>query len=207
MSTLDVAVVSPSDVARAGLVRLVSNLPGLEVSLELASVARLLALPAGPPLAIVDITGLRSASVHDHLWSVLPRPTRVVLVCRPGVRLSLPDAIRAGVRAMILADDAERDLRTATETAALDSVYISPGLVEAVCGPLSPGRVHLADREINVLHLVASGLSNVMIGERMGVTESTVGTYLKRIRSKLNAANRAELTRRAIELGYVSPRR
>ncbi|MEO3770641.1 response regulator transcription factor [Micromonospora sp. B9E7] len=207
MSTLEVAVVSPSDVARAGLVRLVSNLPGLEVSLELASVARLLALPAGPPLVIVDITGLRSASVHDHLWSVLPRRTRAVLVCRPDVRLSLPDAIRAGVRAMILADDAERDLRTATETAALDSVYISPGLVEAMCGLLSPDRVHLADQEIKALRLVASGLSNVMIGERMGVTESTVGTYLKRIRAKLNAANKAELTRRAIELGYVSPHR
>ncbi|MET8280551.1 response regulator transcription factor [Micromonospora sp. NPDC005174] len=207
MSTLDVAVVSPSDVARAGLVRLVSNLPGLEVSLELASVARLLALPTSPPLAIVDITGLRRASVHGHLWSVLPRRTRVVLVCRPDVRLSLPDALRAGVRAMILADDAERDLRTATETAALDSVYISPGLVEAVCGHLSSNPVRLAEREIKVLRLVASGLSNVMIGEQMGVTESTVGTYLKRIRTKLNAANKAELTRRAIELGYVSPHR
>ncbi|MEU0547349.1 LuxR C-terminal-related transcriptional regulator [Micromonospora sp. NPDC005979] len=207
MSTLDVAVVSPSDVARAGLVRLVSNLPGLQVSLELASVARLVALPSGPPLAIVDITGLRRAPVHDHLWSVLPRQTRVVLVCRPDVRLSLPDAIRAGVRAMILADEAERDLRMATETAALDSVYIGPGLVEAVCGPLSPGPVHLAEREIKALRLVACGLSNVMISERMGVTESTVGTYLKRIRAKLNAANKAELTRRAIELGYVSPHR
>jgi DNA-binding NarL/FixJ family response regulator len=207
VSTLDVAVVSPSDVARAGLVRLVSNLPGLEVSLELASVARLLALSTGPPLAIVDITGLRSASVHGHLWSVLPRRTRVVLVCRPDVRLSLPDALRAGVRAMILADDAERDLRTATDTAALDSVYISPGLVEAVCGPLRADPVRLAEREIKALRLVASGLSNVMIGEEMGVTESTVGTYLKRIRAKLNAANKAELTRRAIELGYVSPHR
>ncbi len=55
------------------------------------------------------------------------------------------------------------------------------------------------------MRLVASGLSHVMIGERMGVTESTVGTYLKRIRAKLNATNKAELTRRAIELGYVSP--
>jgi len=86
VSPLDVAVVSPSDVIRAGLVRLVANLPGLHVSLELASVARLLALTTGPPLAIVDITGLRRPSVHEHLWSVLPRQTRVVLVCRPDVR-------------------------------------------------------------------------------------------------------------------------
>ncbi|GAA2554606.1 response regulator transcription factor [Winogradskya consettensis] len=205
MSTLTIAVVSPSDVTRAGLAALAAGLPDLTVGLELSSITQLAPPPDGPPVAIVDITRLRAGSLNERYWSMLPAGTRTVLVCRPGDPPPLPDAIRAGARALILADATGPDLRLAVEAAALDSIYVSPGLAGDVFGGPPAHAVRLANREIETLRLVADGLTNAMISERLGVTEATTETYIKRVRLKLNAANKADLTARAIKLGYLSP--
>ncbi|GAB2640061.1 response regulator transcription factor [Nocardia goodfellowii] len=68
------------------------------------------------------------------------------------------------------------------------------------------GQGQLGRREIEALQWVARGLTHRQAGRQMGLTEETINTYIKRIRSKLGAHNKAALTRRAIELGYlVSP--
>lgn len=61
----------------------------------------------------------------------------------------------------------------------------------------------LAPREIETLRLIALGLTHTQITTQMGLSHATVNTYAKRIRAKLNVTNKAELTRMAIELGYV----
>ncbi|WP_405160841.1 LuxR C-terminal-related transcriptional regulator [Nocardia sp. NBC_01499] len=66
------------------------------------------------------------------------------------------------------------------------------------------GKGQLGKREIEALRWVARGLTHRQVGRRMGLTEETVNTYIKRIRSKLDAHNKAALTRRAIELGYLA---
>ncbi|GIJ46306.1 hypothetical protein Val02_31920 [Virgisporangium aliadipatigenens] len=63
----------------------------------------------------------------------------------------------------------------------------------------------LAPREVQTLQLIARGLTHAAAARELGLTEATVNTYVKRIRSKLHVGNKAELTRRAIELGYVRP--
>jgi DNA-binding CsgD family transcriptional regulator len=63
--------------------------------------------------------------------------------------------------------------------------------------PLSP-------REREVLHQVARGLTHGQIASMMGISRHTVDTYVKRIRSKLDLANKAELTRAAVLGGYVN---
>lgn len=203
-SGIDVAVVSPSDVVRGGLARMIGELPGLAVRGRFSSTTQLAPPPVGSPLAIVDVTRLRGAALTGSFWSMLPVRTRMVLVCRPGEPPLLPAAIRAGVRALILPDGAEQDLRMAFEAAVVDSVYVCPGLLDAMVGDAREPAVRLAGREIETLRLVAHGLTNPMIGERMGVTEATAETYIKRVRAKLNAANKAELTTRAIELGLLT---
>ena len=52
--------------------------------------------------------------------------------------------------------------------------------------------------------MIPSWVNHSQIANRMGLTEATVNTYAKRIRAKLNAGNKAELTRIAIELGHVA---
>ncbi|RSM62104.1 hypothetical protein DMB66_22730 [Actinoplanes sp. ATCC 53533] len=62
-------------------------------------------------------------------------------------------------------------------------------------------------REIETLRWIASGFTHAQIATRMGLSTTTVDTYAKRIRAKLNVSNKAELTRVAIELGHVVQRR
>ena len=61
----------------------------------------------------------------------------------------------------------------------------------------------LAPRESETLGWLAVGLTHRQIAGHMGLTEATVSTYVKRIRSKLQVGNKAELTRMAIGLGLL----
>jgi DNA-binding NarL/FixJ family response regulator len=61
----------------------------------------------------------------------------------------------------------------------------------------------LAPREAETLRLIAQGLTHRQVARRMGLSESTVSTYVKRIRARLNVGNKAELTRAAVELGLI----
>jgi DNA-binding CsgD family transcriptional regulator len=64
----------------------------------------------------------------------------------------------------------------------------------------------LAPREIETLRWIASGYTQSQIATRMGLSQATVNTYAKRIRHKLKVNNKAELTRMAVEFGYVAAR-
>jgi DNA-binding NarL/FixJ family response regulator len=66
--------------------------------------------------------------------------------------------------------------------------------------------VELTPRETQTLHAVAQCLTHAQAARRLGVTEATVNTYVKRLRAKLNAGNKAELTRIAIERGHMRTR-
>lgn len=67
------------------------------------------------------------------------------------------------------------------------------------------GTVHLTPREVQLLALLASGLSNREIASVMFIAESSAKTYLKRIYRKIDVSNRAQATLRAVELGLVGP--
>ena len=78
-------------------------------------------------------------------------------------------------------------------------------------GGMRSGRAHqaeaerskLAPREVEALGHIAHGLTHAQAATRMGVRESTIDTYIKRIRGKLKVGNKAELTRKAIELSVI----
>lgn len=67
-------------------------------------------------------------------------------------------------------------------------------------GPVEP----LTDRETEVLQLVAAGLSNRGIAERLGVSETTVRTHVSRILGKLEVANRVQAALYALRVGIAS---
>lgn len=63
----------------------------------------------------------------------------------------------------------------------------------------------LSTREHQVLQQIALGLTHHQIGRRLGISQHTVDTYVKRIRAKLGLGNKAELTRAALALGQAEP--
>lgn len=65
-----------------------------------------------------------------------------------------------------------------------------------------PGLDSLSPRELQVLHYIAKGMTHSQISRRLDISHHTVDTYVKRIRAKIGAGNKAELTR-ACMLGQL----
>lgn len=63
----------------------------------------------------------------------------------------------------------------------------------------------LSKREEQVLRQISCGLTHGQVAYRLGISQHTVDTYVKRIRSKLGLGNKAELTRAALVCGFASP--
>ncbi|MEV0279356.1 response regulator transcription factor [Streptomyces sp. NPDC050610] len=119
----------------------------------------------------------------------------------------LLDAIRAGALGCVTGEVDDAELLRAVETVVGGGFHLSPTLAPRLHAELrQPSAAEprsLARRELETLRLLAEGLTHSQIGRRMGLTEATVSTYVKRIRTKLNVGNKADLTRTAIELGLL----
>lgn len=63
----------------------------------------------------------------------------------------------------------------------------------------------LSRREEQVLLQISSGLTHGQVARRLGISENTVDTYVKRIRAKLRLGNKAELTRAALTYEFSAP--
>lgn len=107
----------------------------------------------------------------------------------------------------ILKDEALEDLLTAIDTVRKGGHFFSQKL-----GPLPKshrfeGQPHdgLTEREIEILTLIASGLSTAEIGSKLGRSVKTVETHRTHLGRKLGIRNVADLTRYAIRYGYISP--
>ena len=66
------------------------------------------------------------------------------------------------------------------------------------------GAEHLTGREIEVLELLAEGLPNKAIAERLGISDQTVKFHIGSIIGKLGAANRTDAVRRGVRRGLVA---
>ncbi|NMO53265.1 response regulator transcription factor [Actinoplanes sp. TBRC 11911] len=188
---------------RAGLSRTLSTVPDLDVSQEAPDLASL--DPSRPPTVLVlDLDDRERGRIAEGFWSRLPPLASTVVLCPPNNPVNLPAALRYGVRALLTRESATTELLIAVEAARHGGVHISTSLLTDVF-PESRVTPHLATREVEALRWLVQGLTHGQIGRRMGLSEATVNTYVKRIRAKLGVGNKADLTRRAIELGYIPP--
>jgi DNA-binding NarL/FixJ family response regulator len=96
-------------------------------------------------------------------------------------------------------------LAHAIEGALLGLAVIDPRYLPAPAGPrqLDDGLDPLSEREIEVLELVALGMSNKEIAAELGISESTVKFHLNAILLKLDAGTRTEAAVRATQLGWL----
>jgi DNA-binding NarL/FixJ family response regulator len=126
---------------------------------------------------------------------------RVILVGRPEDRRRLKSRLGEGVEIVAEATTLAEARRISSEDdvdAFVMAATRPSGDEEDV--PLDP----LTAREIEVLSLVADGLSNKAIALRLGISPETVKFHVASISGKLGAANRTEAARRAIERGLVA---
>ncbi|MBE7187535.1 response regulator transcription factor [Jatrophihabitans endophyticus] len=165
-----------------------------------------------PDVALLDLRmpGLDGAQVTAALAQQAPEVPVLVLTTFADDDAVLP-ALRAGAKGYLTKDASGEELLAALRAVAAGRTVLDPGvqarLVELVRGgPISPaatpsdrpepadaGDTGLTRREVDVVRLVAEGLSNQQIARRLVVSEATVKTHLNHVLSKLDVDGRPGL--------------
>lgn len=201
------AVICASPVVRSGLEQVLAQAPGLVVRHCVDSLPTLQACGTVPDLVVIDLYAIRG--VDAAFWAALPSGCRAIALCRPEDPPDLIAALQAGFRAFLTRESDVDELLLAVRIAARGGVHLTAELTRHLVAQTSKDtgdRQPLSRREVETLRWVAAGLTHSQVSQRMSISEATVSAYVKRIRGKLNAGNKADLTRLAIELGYVGGR-
>jgi DNA-binding NarL/FixJ family response regulator len=134
-------------------------------------------------------------------------------VAEPGALALVTDADAAraawaaGARGLLPRDADGADLLAALAAVARGLVVVDAGLADAlvpVHEPLPDALDPLTDREREVLALLAEGLPNKLVADRLGVAERTARYHVAQILAKLGARSRTEAVVRAARLGLVA---
>jgi two-component system NarL family response regulator len=117
----------------------------------------------------------------------------------------------AGACGYLLKANAYDDLRRALTAACQGKSYLCPDVTQAVVGaslfgtglPTDSTRAPLSPREMEVLQLLAEGLTSSQIGKRLFVATTTVDSHRRKIMRKLGIHNVADLTKYAVREGLT----
>jgi two-component system nitrate/nitrite response regulator NarL len=196
---------------RAGVVSSLAAHPDFEVVGEGASAeeAVRLAEELMPDVCLLDIAmpggGLNAAR---EITSGQPQ-TRVVMLTVSEDEDDLLAAMKSGASGYVLKGAAGSELMNVLRTVNAGEVYVAPGLAWGLLREMSRPRSapldELSTREHEVLELVAAGLSNQEIGERLGLAEKTIKHYMTSILGKLRVRSRVEAALLAYREGLAPP--
>lgn len=176
----------------------------------------------------VPMTGL-AAAIEEHLPNVAvvavrendPDPFQaiatakalhpechVLVIADVASVIDLREAVIAGVDSFLLSDATEDDIRDGVHATARGDRVVSPAVAMQLAGswrgegtpsdesPLTP-------RELEVLQLLAEGLTNQEIGTRLDLSSRTIKTHVQNLLSKLDVPDRTGAVARAFRLGLI----
>ena len=139
---------------------------------------------------------------------------RVVILTTFGLDEYVFEAIRSGASGFLVKDTEPEEMIRAIGVVAGGDALLSPGILRRLIdefaahatGPRDGARLEgLTEREREVMALVAAGMSNDEIAERLFVSPATAKTHVSRAMVKLGARDRAQLVVLAYESGLVTP--
>jgi DNA-binding NarL/FixJ family response regulator len=141
--------------------------------------------------------------------------TRVLILTTFGLDTYVYDALRAGASGFMLKDAPPEEITAAVRIVATGEALLAPVITRAVieefvrqrpaAAPTAPPVAELTPREREVLDLLARGLSNPEICERLVISEATAKTHVARILQKLDLRDRVQTVIYAYESGLVTP--
>ena len=200
MSAVRVVVADDQTVVRDGLVTLLKLLPGIDVVAAASDGDEAVRLVAehNPDVLLVDLRMPKCDGVEATRRVRADHPgTEVVVLTTYSDDDSVLSALRAGARGFLTKDaDAEsigRALQAAAAGQSIVDAEVQRRLIEgaATPKPADPADTGLTPREIEVLRLIANGLSNTEIARHLTVSEATVKTHINHLFAKAKVRDRA----------------
>lgn len=181
-------------VVRAGLRAVLDGEPGLQVVAEASSGEEAVELAGREQVDVVlmDLqfgSGIGGAAATAQI-TARPGAPRVLVLTTYDTDADVLAAIEAGATGYLLKDAAPEELAAAVRTAAAGRSALGPTIAERLVDRVRDRGSVLSPREIEVLSLLAEGLSNQEIGRRLFLSQATVKTHLVHIYAKLRVDSR-----------------
>jgi len=213
-SRVRVLIVDDHAIVRKGIRALLSEADGFEVVGEAGSgqEAVLRAQESSPDVILMDVLmpGMDGIEATRLITSRQPNSRILVLTSFAADNKVFP-AIKAGALGYLLKDSSPEELVRAIRQVHRGEPSLHPTiarkLLQEIARPteLQPAPEALTDREMTVLRLIAQGLSNQEIADRIAVSEPTVRTHVSRILGKLHLASRTQAALYAVREGLTDP--
>jgi NarL family two-component system response regulator LiaR len=200
-------------IVRKGLRALLATEPGIAVVGEAQNGQEAIdqALRLKPHVVLMDLVmpGIDGLAAIRHLAERQPETRVLVLTSFDGDEQVLP-AIKAGARGYLLKDSGPEQLVDAIQQVHCGRSALHPAIAHKLLQHLSPSPSRasasdcLTEREIEVLRLVAGGLSNREISNHLDISEATVRTHVSNILGKLELCSRTQAALFALREGLAS---
>lgn len=217
--SISVVIVDDEELVRSGIGLVLEAAGDIEVVGEAAdgSEAVRIVRDMRPDIVLLDVhmptmNGLEAAR---YILDDLTSETRVIMLTTFDRDEYVYTAMKAGASGFLLKSAPPEDLIRSIRLIAAGDTQLAPAvtrrLVEDFVRRPPPGQAlpntfdRLTDREVDVLKLVAEGLSNSEIAGRLYLSEATVKTHINRILTKLQLRGRVQAVVLAYESGLVRP--
>jgi two-component system nitrate/nitrite response regulator NarL len=157
-----------------------------------------------PDVAVLDLR-MPGLSGREVLGEVRRRQLRTrVLMCSAHTEPTIVHAlISGGARGFVTKTAPVAELCRAVGRVASGGIWLSEELAAAFYDQVACGQRAPSERELEVLRLVAEGLTDRGIGEQLHISHETVRTNLKRLQEKLGVAGRPALVATALRRGLI----
>jgi DNA-binding NarL/FixJ family response regulator len=218
--SIRVLLIDDQELVRTGFRMVLADEPGIEVVGEGANGRDAIALAAQlqPDVIVMDVRMpvMDGVEATRRLAAGDGGSHRILVLTTFDADEHVVEALRAGASGFLLKDVTPTEFVNAVRVVAAGNALIAPSVTRRLLARFARLSVpadetyaasisQLTEREREVLRLVAQGLSNREIAERLTLAEPTVKTHVSHLLIKLDLRDRAQLVMLAYETGIVRP--
>ncbi|HEY9647464.1 MAG TPA: response regulator transcription factor [Chroococcidiopsis sp.] len=204
-TTIRVLIVDDHSIVRQGLATIIERDPEMTVIAQAEDGQQAIALfrEHEPDVTLMDLRMPHVGGV-EAITAICAdfKLARIVVLTTYDGDEDIYRGLQAGAKGYLLKDADLNELLNAIRTVHRGQQYIPPEvgakLVQRISNPM------LSDRELEVLQLMAQGMSNLDIAAALNIGESTVKSHVNRILSKLGVSDRTQAVIVAVKRGIVS---
>ncbi|GAA4151147.1 response regulator transcription factor [Actinomadura keratinilytica] len=218
MTDIRVLVADDQALVRGSFRLLVDTAPGMVAVGEAGTGAEAVELAARerPDVVLMDVRMPEMDGIEATRRICAASDVRVLILTTFDLDAYVYAALRAGASGFLLKDTPPADLLAAVRVVAAGEALLAPAVTRRLIAefvrrpepsrPVARELDGVTPRELEVLELVARGLSNTEIADHLRVSLATVKTHIGHLLAKLHARDRAQLVIVAYETGVVRPR-
>ncbi|RLC96609.1 MAG: DNA-binding response regulator [Chloroflexi bacterium] len=206
-----IVVVDDHEIVRRGISAILQGDPEFQVVGEAADGKEALRVirETQPDVALVDVRLPKISGIELCYRIQRESPQVQVLILTSYLDGNVVrECISAGAKGYVLKDVVSTDLRRSIHELVRGESPVDPRATRMMIhwlreGPEADAPDHFTLREIEILRLIAEGLANREIAERICLSENTIKTYIQSLYQKLDAHNRIEAVMRATKWGLL----